>query len=77
MKHSIFTIVIALFLLTSCNNAHKSTQQSLQTKKATVHPTLMHIGIAAIDIDSTLAFYKNVFGYNKRYEYTQSTNALL
>jgi len=75
MKHSIFTIVIALFLLTSCNNAHKSTQQPLQTKRATVQPTLNHIGIAAINIDSTLAFYKNVFGYNKRYEYTQSTNA--
>jgi catechol 2,3-dioxygenase-like lactoylglutathione lyase family enzyme len=74
MKHSIFTIVIALFLLTSCNKAFRNNNQSLQAKNATMQPTLMHIGIAAIDIDSTVAFYKNVFGYNKRYEYTKSTN---
>lgn len=70
MNHSIFTIVMALLLLTSCSKAFKTNQQSLQAKNATLQSTLMHIGVAAIDIDSTLAFYKNVFGYNKRYEYT-------
>ena len=68
-------IAVSLVAVTGCHEAGSTKQQSPPSKLPVAQPTLMHIAISAIDIDSTLHFYKNVFGYSERYEFSQTTNA--
>lgn len=74
MKYSKFVMGFALSVIMSCNNTDDVKQQTLKSKEKSGQSALMHIAINAIHLDSTLAFYKNVFGYTKTYTWTQAEN---
>lgn len=73
--YSRFVIGFSLSIITSCGNPGEVKQQTLKLNENTGQSALMHIAINAIDLDSTVAFYKNVFGYTKTYTWTKAENS--